>query len=263
MNPPRNLLRPLLGLWWSIRDLRDDLRSRREVPGSKRAEFRDWLEANPLSDQPLVSVCVATYNRPRLLTERCIPSVLRQTYSHLELIVVGDGAATETVDAVRAVKDDRLHFENLPQNGPYPSDPLRRWMVAGTFAMNRGLKLAKGELITHLDDDDAYLPERLERLVDTLRSRKAHFVWHPFHFEAAPGVWGIKESRRFTFGQVTTASVLYRSWFKSIPWDVNAHRWGEPGDWNRFRKIRYLRPTCVRFPEPLLRHFREQTATSS
>src|SRR5690349_20591388 len=69
----------------------DLFKSSLEVPFEWIAEFQEWKARHPIPEQPLVTVCVATFNRGRLLTERCIPSILGQTYRNLELIVVGDG----------------------------------------------------------------------------------------------------------------------------------------------------------------------------
>lgn len=243
-----------------IRDFRDSRRSAKEVSPEQIREFQEWKRQHPVSKDPLVTVCVATYNRPKLLVERCIPSILGQTYQNIELIVVGDGAAEPTVQAVQEIKDPRFRFTNLPRNGPYPEDRTKRWMVAGTFALNKGLELAQGEFITHLDDDDAYVPDRLEKLLRFAQERALDFVYHPFWFEPKPNVWQVKEASSMTFGQVTTSSVFYRAWLKNIPWDINACNLNEPGDWNRFRKIRYLGAVHGRYPEPLLRHFQEQRA---
>jgi len=221
-------------------------------------EFQEWKARNPIPDRPFVSVCIPTYNRSKLLTERSIPSVLRQTYNHLELIVVGDGCTDETEESVARIEDPRLRFVNLPTRGVYPSDPLRRWMVAGTPAVNRALELAQGDYITHLDDDDEYLPERLKKLVEFATSQACDFVWHPFWWEDESGNWILSECPEMVYAQVTTSSVFYRAWFKKIEWDANAHLLGEPGDWNRFRRIKYLNPVARRFPEPLLRHYRER-----
>jgi glycosyltransferase involved in cell wall biosynthesis len=236
----------------------DLLKSSLEVPGELIEEFQDWKARNPIPERPLVSVCIPTYNRARLLTERSIPSVLRQTYTNFELIVVGDGCTDETVEAVARIDDPRLRFVNLPVRGVYPSDPMRRWMVAGTQAVNRALAMTQGDYITHLDDDDEHLPERLEKLVTFAKSHGCDFVWHPFWMEDLTGNWTLQESHELAFTQVTTSSVFYRAWFKNIEWDVNAHLLAEPGDWNRFRRIKYLNPVALRFPEPLLRHYRER-----
>ena len=239
-------------------DQLDLLKSSLEVAPSLIEEFLEWKGRHPLSVRPLVSVCVATYNRAQLLVERCLPSVLGQSYPHLEVIVVGDGCTDDTADRIGILGDPRLRFVNLERRGDYPTDPLRHWMVAGTAAVNQALSQARGELITHLDDDDEYVPERLEKLDAFVRDEGCDLAWHPFWYENEDGRWILNDARRFAFACVTTSSVLYRSWFKKIPWDAQAHRLLEPGDWNRFRRLRYLGSVCRRFPEPLLRHYREQ-----
>jgi hypothetical protein len=70
----------------------DVLKSSLEVPPEMVDEFLAWKSQNPIPSHPLVTVIVATYNRSRLLTERCIPSILGQTYANLELIPA-DGAS--------------------------------------------------------------------------------------------------------------------------------------------------------------------------
>jgi len=223
------------------------------------AEFHSWKSRNPVPEEPLVSVCVATYNRARLLTERCIPSVLKQSYARLELIIVGDGCTDETERAIARIAEPRLTFVNLPERGPYPADPTLRWMVAGSPAMNRAMSLARGQYITHLDDDDEYTEDRLEKLTSFAIRHACDFVWHPFWREGLHGQWELVDAPRFAHGWVTTSSVLYRSWFTNIRWDVEAYRRREPGDWNRFRRITYISPVLMRYPEPLLKHYREGT----
>jgi len=236
----------------------DMLKSSLEVPTELVEEFSRWKAANVAPDHPLVSVCVATYNRGELLTERCIASILRQTYRNLELIVVGDCCTDDTEARIARIGDPRVRFVNLPQRGPYPSDPMRRWMVAGSCAMNHALALANGDFITHLDDDDEHLPDRLEKLLDFAKQTQSDFVWHPFWYEAGPDNWQLNNATRFAFTQITTSSVFYRSWFKRITWNLEAHRLLEPGDWNRFRRIKFIGPAAQRFPEPLLRHYVER-----
>ncbi len=235
----------------------DLTRSKLEVPAGLFDEFQHWKAAHPLPAEPLVSVCVATYNRARLLTERCLPSVLGQTYGRLELIVVGDGCTDETEALVGRIRDPRLRFTNLRQRGPYPDDRSRRWMVAGASAGNEAIALAEGDFLTHLDDDDEYLPDRLEKLVRFATAHDFDFVWHPFWWEPEPGRWLLNEARELALTQVTTSSVLYRGWFKRLGWDLDAHLLEEPGDWNLFRRIKFLGPACGRYPEPLLRHYKE------
>jgi glycosyltransferase involved in cell wall biosynthesis len=235
----------------------DALKSSLEVPQELIDEFFDWKERHPVPEKPLVSVCVTTWNRAALLTERCIPSVLGQTWEHLEMIVVGDGCTDDTGERVARIKDPRLTFINQTERGAYPRDPERRWMVAGTHAINRARRMAKGDWVTQLDDDDEYTRDRLEKLVRFAAETAADFVWHPFWVEDASGSWAINEAPEFASGQLTNGSVFYRSWFTRIEADINAHRLLEPGDWNRYRRIRHINPVMRRHPEALLRHYRE------
>jgi hypothetical protein len=237
----------------------DLLKSSLELDPELPAEFERWKAAHPVPERPLVSVCVATFDRAETLVTRCIPSVLEQTYPHLELIVVGDGCTDDTAEAVARIRDPRLRFVNRPERGRYPEDPVRRWMVAGTPAMNEALSLARGDFVTHLDDDDKYLPDRLEKLVAFAREHGCDLVWHPFWAEEEDGRWTLNEAEELAWTRVTTSSVFYRSWFTRIPWDIEAHRLQEPGDWNRFRKMKYVGPLAMRYPEPLVWHSRERS----
>lgn len=233
----------------------DLLKSSLDVPQELVEEFFEWKARNPVPEQPLVSVAVATYNRSKALTERCIPSVLGQTYENLELIVVGDHCTDETEEAVARIDDPRLKFVNLPEKSVYPEDPRRRWMVAGTPPTNEAFSMARGDYVTQLDDDDEYLPDRLEKLVAFAGENGCDFVWHPYWVEEDGGQRLVKADS-FSYGQVTNASAFYRSWFKKIEADIDSHRLMEPGDWNRFRKIKYIDPVCMRYPEPLLKYHR-------
>jgi glycosyltransferase involved in cell wall biosynthesis len=188
---------------------------------------------------------------------------MNQSYRNIEIIVVGDGCTDNTTLLMKGLMDPRLRFVNLPSRGSYPIDPLLRWMVAGTQSMNAALALAAGDYVTHLDDDDEFLPDRIERLVSCAYDNDWDFVWHPFWYETASGEWLLNSANQFTAGQVTTSSVFYRTWLKSIAWDINAYRWREGGDWNRFRRIKYLRPKAARYPEPLLRHYKERNQRAS
>lgn len=209
-------------------------------------------------DYPLVSVCTGTYNRSKELVERSVKSVLSQDYKNLEIIVVGDCCTDDTAERMAEIKDSRLRFINLPERGHYPEDPYLRWMVAGTTTVNYALSIATGDFITHLDDDDEYAPNRISRLISFIKETRADLVFHTFWSESKYGKWHKIGGSEFRKGQVTTSSVLYHKWFRRIPWDINAYKYREPGDWNRFRKLKYLGAKTAFLDEPLLRHFREK-----
>ena len=241
-----------------LRRDQDTLKSSLEVPQETVDDFFAWKSQNPIPAHPLVTVIVATYNRSRPLTERCLPSILGQTYDNLELIVVGDACTDDTEELVSQIKDPRLKFHNLPERGRYPSDPIRRWMVAGIAPTNEALSMAKGDFITHLDDDDEYVPDRLEKLVKFAADNQCDFVWHPFWWEQNDGSWIINQAVEIAHGEITSGSVLYRRWFKNVQGKIDAYRLMEPADWNRYRRMRYFGPVAMRYPEPLLRHYRER-----
>ena len=208
--------------------------------------------------QPLVTVCVSTYNRAALLTKRTLPSILNQTYKNIEIIVVGDCCTDTTQEDIAALEDSRIKFINLDKRGEYPNTPNDRWRVAGTKPINHALSIANGDFITHLDDDDRYPKDRIEKLLAFAQHKKADIVWHPFYREKDNNKWKLVPTREFIAGSVTTSSVFYHNWFKCIGWDINAWRFKEPGDWNRFRKFKYLGANAHYYPEPMLYHHKEE-----
>jgi glycosyltransferase involved in cell wall biosynthesis len=258
----RDLFRRSVSLDHRVRALREELdalRSSLEVPAGLSDEYQAWKAANPLPAEPLVSLCIATYNRSRLLVERSLASALAQDYPRLEVVVVGDGCTDDTEAVMAGVRDPRVRFVNLPERGRYPADPRKRWMVAGTPAANHAMEISRGDLLTHLDDDDEHPPHRVSALVRLVRETGCDFVWHPFHYQTPRYRWTLNPALHFGFEQVSTSSILYRAWFRRIPWSMDAWRTGEPGDWHRLRRIRYLGIDARRHPEPLLRHYRERS----
>jgi glycosyltransferase involved in cell wall biosynthesis len=226
-----------------------------------RAEFREARDSESYKSvfqmkSPLVTICITTADRGALLQERALTSMLEQTYRNIEVIVAGDCCDDDTAERVAAFQDPRISFINLAARGPYPPPGRARWMVAGTYPVNTALRLAKGDLITHCDEDDTFEPHRIELLVKELQANEADIVYHPFLWEAVDGTWYALGNGNFDHGEISTGTVLYHRWLARIPWDVYAYRRGEPGDWNRFRKIKALGAKTVFVPEILGRHCR-------
>ncbi len=108
-------------------------------------------------EKPLVSVLTVTRNRGYLL-KRCISSVLSQTYTNIEHIVV-DGASDDNTDEVVAsFNDERLKFVKLDYNWPMKE------------SIDHGVSLCKGKYLTFLDSDDEYLPTKIEKQVNLIES---------------------------------------------------------------------------------------------
>lgn len=101
-------------------------------------------------NKPIISVIIPTYNRAHLIG-RAIRSVLNQTFSHYELIVVDDGSTDNTEEVVKSFRDSRISFIRHERN---------RGVSA---ARNTGINAAQGEYIAFNDSDDEWLPTKLER----------------------------------------------------------------------------------------------------
>jgi len=103
---------------------------------------------------PKISIIIPTYNRSNLLTTT-IDSVLNQTYKDFELIIIDDGSTDNTKQIVENLKqkDNRIIYEYQNNSGG-PASPK-----------NTGIKIAKGEYIAFLDDDDEWFPEKLEKQI--------------------------------------------------------------------------------------------------
>ncbi len=104
---------------------------------------------------PKVSTIIPTHNRPHLLP-RAIASVLKQTYQDFEIIVVDDGTQERAKEVVEAFADPRIRYIQHEQERGAPA------------ARNTGIRNAHGEYVAFLDDDDEWLPEKLELQVDAL-----------------------------------------------------------------------------------------------
>jgi glycosyltransferase involved in cell wall biosynthesis len=109
-----------------------------------------------LSDRnPLVTAVIPTRNRPELVC-RAVHSVLSQSLGEIECIVVIDGPDLATVDSLGEVRDPRLRVIALPES------------VGACEARNLGARAARAEWVALLDDDDEWLPLRLERQMAAL-----------------------------------------------------------------------------------------------
>ncbi|TIV24598.1 MAG: glycosyltransferase family 2 protein, partial [Mesorhizobium sp.] len=100
-------------------------------------------------DVPLISVITPTHNR-RSQVVRAVKSVLAQTLTRFEHIVVDDGSTDGTAAALAEIRDPRLIYVGA------------KWRGANA-ARNAGIERARAPVVTFLDSDDVYLPDRLAR----------------------------------------------------------------------------------------------------
>lgn len=182
-------------------------------------------------DDALVSVAIPTRDRPGLLVERTLPSVLAQTHANLEVLVVGDHAAPEVADALAGVDDPRVTYRNLTQRHLASDDPRRHWLVASGMARNEALRLARGHWFVAFDDDDVMRPQMVERLLASARERRLEVSYGRLRTVLRDGTtfeMGDFPPRPEQFGW---QGALYHSGLRFFEREFVAAALGIPGDW--------------------------------
>ena len=189
--------------------------------------------------EPLVSVRIATYNKAEMLLTRALPSALSQTYTNIEVVIVGDGCTDDTAERIAALDEGRVRFENFAQRRRYPSDPMFRWMVAGSPGMNRAARLARGRWIAPLDDDDEFAHDHIERLLRQALTSRSELVYGAVESRnvmsgESARIWSSPpELGGFAFTGALVASPISRI----FEYDEQSWVSREPGDWNLCRRM--------------------------
>lgn len=118
---------------------------------------------------PKLSVLLPTHNRPDVLSY-AIRSVLWQSWSDFELLIVGDGCGDDTRDVVASFRDRRIRWFD------FPKAPL-----SGYKNRNQALRKARGRYIAYAQDDDILFPDHFAQLVGTIKSSTADWCYsRPF-----------------------------------------------------------------------------------
>jgi hypothetical protein len=122
-----------------------------------------------MADRPVITIVTPSYNRAASL-ERAIASVLAQTLTDFEFIIVDDASTDGSADVVRRFQDPRIRLHRFDvRRGANP-------------ARNQGIEMARADLVTFLDSDDEFLPHRLERTVHVMREdRRTDVLLSSFH----------------------------------------------------------------------------------
>ncbi|MDF2054906.1 glycosyltransferase [Priestia megaterium] len=109
-------------------------------------------------EHPLVSIITPSFNQRNFISET-IQSVLQQDYSKIEHIIIDGGSTDGTVELLKEFrqKDTRFHFISESDRGQ-------------SHAINKGLKIANGEIIGWLNSDDTYLPGAVGKAVEAFRN---------------------------------------------------------------------------------------------
>ena len=105
-----------------------------------------------MKNTPLISVIVPAYNVEKYI-KTCLDSLINQTYSNFEIIVINDGSTDQTEEILRIYQSNPKFRIYSQKNGGLSA------------ARNRGIKLANGELVCFIDSDDSVKSDYLEKLV--------------------------------------------------------------------------------------------------
>lgn len=146
-----------------------------------------------ITDNDLVSVVIPTHNRAELL-KRAIQSVLNQSYENIEIIVVDDGSSDNT----------RLMLAKFISTGLIKY--IRHDSPQGaSAARNSGIMAATGKYITGLDDDDIFMPSRIEELINAYDPNYSFVYSYSYIIRD-----GRKFLRRYS-SNITLKKILYRN----------------------------------------------------
>jgi len=126
---------------------------------------------------PSVTVIIQTYNRSNILGY-VIRTVLAQTFTNWELLVIGDGCTDDTAEVVAAFTDPRIRYRNLESRVGDQSGPT-----------NEGIRIARGRYIALLNHDDFWFPDHLAHAVAAIEKSDSDLVFS-LQLEGAPdGRW--------------------------------------------------------------------------
>jgi len=146
-----------------------------------------------VADAPLLSAVIPTFDNADMVVE-AVRSVLDQTWPRVEAVVVDDGSTDDTLDRLGAF-GDRIRIVRQEHRGP-------------AVARNAGIRASAGEYIGFLDSDDLWMPEKVEKSVDALRSNP----------EAGVAYTGVRiretdTGRAYPLAQYTTSGWMARDLF--------------------------------------------------
>jgi glycosyltransferase involved in cell wall biosynthesis len=125
------------------------------------------------ADLPLVSIITVVYNGDKYI-EQTINSVLNRSYKNIEYIIIDGGSTDNTIEIIKRYEDKIDYWQSEKDDGIY-------------FAMNKGISLAKGELIGILNADDYYLSGTITKVVKTHKTNYADIYYGDIQYVSESG----------------------------------------------------------------------------
>ena len=147
-----------------------------------------------MENSPLVSVIIPVYNGAQFLSET-VHSILNQTMKDFELILIDDGSTDDSPRLVDSYEDERIrviHQENMG--------------LIGT--LNKGISVAKADIIARLDQDDISNPKRLEHQLKAMEEYNLDVVYTQIEKFGAKNSWDNRERQKEKPGEVAIMKPL-------------------------------------------------------
>lgn len=116
-----------------------------------------------------VSVIIPVYNKEKYI-EQCLKSVINQTYTNLEIIIVDDASTDLSLEIVKRIQDNRIKIIELKEN------------VGAGIARNKGIEVANGDYICFLDVDDYWILDKIERQVKFMKENNYTFIYGGYDY---------------------------------------------------------------------------------
>ena len=179
---------------------------------------------------PLVSIILPTFNRSEMLKKRSIKSVLKQSYTNFELLVISDGSTDNTEDIVNYFNDARVKLiKKTRVKRGYPQTAINHWYVGPAFAINYALNDIKGDWIARIDDDEIWGKNHLKESLNALYQSKSEFC-SSRRFELRDGIFAQRSHPNYlqknNYGHKEIGGVntwVYASYLKFMK--ANIHCW--------------------------------------
>lgn len=198
---------------------------------------------------PKISVVMAVYNGEKYLKE-AIESILSQTFSDFEFVIINDGSNDNSENIIKSFNDERIKYFKKEHSGLIDS-------------LNFGLKNSIGELIVRFDSDDVSLPERLEKqfnflavnpesvLVGTHAYKINEFGENTGEFIYPPVSWKDIKKYSLKHNPFIHPTVMFR---KNIIEKVGVYRkFKHAEDYELWTRVIY-KYSCANLPEKLLKY---------
>ena len=207
---------------------------------------------NP-GNEPVVSVIIPCYNYGKYLRE-CVESVLQQTYSSIEIIIVNDGSKDNSKKVAEQLISDYPEDDIILINQKNAGQPA--------ISRNNGIKKAKGQYILPLDADDKLAPTFIEKTLKKLQTNPEHAIAYT-HRQDFDGANDVHQAQPFNLNKLRYQNHLsYCALYKKDVWEeIGGYRTNVRGieDWDFFVAAGAAGFKAVLIPEPLFLYRRHDT----